>query len=73
MNLLRRKLTRWLAPLLVAGGCLLPEAANAQPGPPAGGAPKTEEEIKNPALQYMVAFFALLGIMVILCKPSRKN
>jgi hypothetical protein len=73
MNLLRRKLTRWLSPLLVACACLLPEAAHAQLFQPPAPAAKTEEEVKNPALQYMVAFFALLGIMVILCKPSRKN
>lgn len=72
MKRLCRALTVWLSPLLVVGACLIPNA-NAQVFSQQGQTPKAEEEVKNPALQYMVVFFALLGIMVILCKPSRKN
>jgi hypothetical protein len=69
MNILSRSLMRWLAPLVVAGACFLP-TANGQL--PVTTMPK-EEVVKNPAPQYLVAVFSLLGIMLILCKPSRKT
>jgi hypothetical protein len=64
-----RRILRWLSPLLIAGICFLPAARAANPGD-AGSKPPTEH---TPALQFVVAFVALLLILLILCKPSRKT
>jgi hypothetical protein len=75
-----QRLFRWFAPAVLALCCWLPPAgAQPQPAPPAGapptttapGAEKTERD--PPALQYAVAFMITILVLVVVCKPSRKN
>lgn len=67
-----RFLRRWVAPLLILSATFLP-AARGQGQ--AGGAetPAAEKGERTPALQYAVAVLMALGVLVIVCKPSRKG
>jgi hypothetical protein len=60
----------WLAALLVAGSCCLPAAAARGPEGPAEGPDNTE---RVPVLQYAFAGASLVIILLIVCRPSRKN
>jgi hypothetical protein len=64
-----RKLARWSAALITSGQCVV-ATAYAQ-APPSASAP--EETGRNPALQYTVAFLAIIAIMLVVCAPSRKS
>jgi hypothetical protein len=63
-----RRLTRWLAPLLIA--LAWPLAAARGQG---AGEPEAESSPPVPALQTVVATVATALVLVILCKPSRKS
>jgi hypothetical protein len=77
---MRRRILRWLAPLLIVGACVLPAAVRAQdtgiergvkPEPGSATASDKPERTGGPA--YVVA--ALIAILVLLpiCMPSRKS
>jgi len=70
-----RTLLRWLAPLFVAGACMLP-TAHGQAAPrqrPGQGGSETEDAPSVPALQYAAASVSLILVMVIVLMPSRKR
>jgi hypothetical protein len=62
---MRRFLVRWLAPLLLIG-TLGVGAADAQR--------QTEQKVehKPPALEFTVTILAMLLLLVVACKPTRK-
>lgn len=64
---LRKTLFRWLAPLLLLGGLLVPPA-HAQKD----AAPNPKTERMPPAPQYALAILGTLIILLIVCMPSRK-
>jgi hypothetical protein len=63
-----RGILRWLSPVVIAGACFLPTASAA----PDNAAQKGVVE-RTPGLQYVTAFVAVLVVLLILCKPSRKT
>jgi hypothetical protein len=64
-----RRLTRWLAPILVAG--LFAAVAHAQRGD--STLPGDEAPPRGAVLPYALALLFTLGMLVVLCMPSRKS
>lgn len=76
---MRRTLLRWLAPLLVAGVCLVP--APAQQGGSDGmrfntspdGKQATGDDAGSPVFAYFIAISATVLVLFTLMKPSRRR
>ncbi len=67
---MRRRLCRWLAPVLLVGAFVLPAAPAFAQQTTAGDAEGKSERV--PAVQYLLAAGCTIVVLVIVCKPSRK-
>jgi hypothetical protein len=69
-----RTLVRWLAPLLVVAALLTPARAQVFPsGSSSDDYPTAEKPERTPALQYLIAGLMTIGVLLFVCKPSRKG
>jgi hypothetical protein len=66
MSIMIRKLCRWFAAFLLGCTLLVSSAGAQNPG-------QKETERRPPALEFTLAIIATLLVLVLVCKPARKQ